>query len=173
VPTSNLHVIPSVVHLVHTVPHERVLDVGPGAGKFGVLLREALNDPPRFLDAVEAHAPYVARYRLACIYDDVVVADIRDEMLADRLRAYDVVLMVDVIEHLPLDDGLDLLARIPGRIVLSTPVDFFENPPGGPPSEEHRSHWTGEVIEAVGRSRPLEHWTREHGQHLVRLGPLP
>lgn len=172
-PTSSLHVAPQIIHLVHTAdPHRRVLDVGPGWGKYATLLREYLDDPPEVIDAVEAWAPYIEDHNLRALYRQVYRADVLD--LTDRvLAAYDVVLMVDVIEHLDLGDGFDLLARIPGRVVISTPATFFDNGPGLPPTETHRSLWLPEHFDALRQVRPVESWTREHGAHLVRLGPIP
>lgn len=155
-----------VLYLVETAdPHETVLDVGPGRGKYGLLLREYLNRPPRRIDAVELEPSYVDD-RLRALYDDVFVGDVL--ALARALELYDVVLLVDVIEHLEKDDGLELLDRISGRAVISTPVEFFSNGPGLPPSEEHRSHWTRADFEATGR---LEEDGSRFGQTIVRLGP--
>lgn len=171
-PTSNLAIAPWVVHLVHEVPHARVLDVGPGWGKYATLLREYLTETPRVIDAVEAWAPYVTEHRLEVLYDSVFPIDVRD-VSPERLAGYDVVLMVDVIEHVDKADALDVLARIPGRVVICTPVEFFSNGPGLPPTEEHVSHWTREDWDALAATRPLEACTVEFGGWLVRLGPLP
>lgn len=147
-PTSNLALAPNVIHLVHLAqPHRAVLDVGPGRGKYGILLREYLNEPPDVLDAVEAEPSYVTP-RLRALYDSVFVADVRD-MPDDALGRYDLVLMVDVIEHLDKNDGVELLRRIPGRVVVCTPEEFFSNGPGLPPSEEHRSLWSRDDFAAL------------------------
>lgn len=147
-PSSNLALAPTVIHLVHLArPHRKVLDVGPGLGKYGLLLREYLNDPPRIIDAVEVESSYVTR-RLRAVYDNVFVADVLT-MPRDALAEYDVVLMVDVIEHLEKDAGLELLGRIPGRVVICTPAEFFSNGPGLPPSEEHRSLWSAADFAAI------------------------
>lgn len=166
-PTSALEAAPIVLYLVESAdPHETVLDVGPGRGKYGLLLREYLNAPPRRIDAVEVEPSYVDD-RLRGLYDDVLVGDVLE--LADRaLELYDVVLLVDVIEHLEKSAGLELLDRIAGRAVISTPHEFFSTGPGLPPSEEHRSHWTRADFEATGR---LEEDGSRFGQTIVRLGP--
>lgn len=156
---------PWVVALVHDVPHQRVLDVGPGHGKYAVLLRE-YTTPPEQLDAVEAHTPYVVAYDLDGLYDQVFHADVCD-LTDEQLAAYDLVLMVDVIEHIDKDAAVALLDRIPGRVVICTPVDFFHNGPGLPDSETHRSHWTGADWEATRR---VESCSTQLGGWLVRLG---
>lgn len=172
-PTSSLLVAPAVIHLVHTAePHRTVLDVGAGWGKYATLLREYLNERPERIDAVEAWPPYVEEHQLGRLYDEVHTADVCD-LGADVLGRYDVVLMVDVLEHLDLAAGLDLLTRIPGRVVVCTPLAFFSNGPGLPPTEEHRSHWTADLWNQLGQYRPVEERDKLHGAWLVRLGPLP
>lgn len=140
-PSSNLAAWPDIIAMAWECRPRRILDVGPGRGKAGILLREYIGEPPiERIDAVEMEPSYITP-RLRAMYDTVhkcEAADLSDEVLA----SYDLVLMVDVIEHMEKDDGLNLLARIPGRIIVCTPRDFFENPAGLPPSEKHRSLWT-------------------------------
>lgn len=164
-PTSNLSLWPTIVHLVWEVQPKWILDVGPGRGKAGVLLREYIGEPPiERIDAVEAETSYITD-RLRCLYDDVFIGDVLN-VPDEHLDSYDVVLMVDVIEHLEKEAGLELLDRIIGRVVICTPATFFDNPPELPESEKHRSLWSvadfGDRVE-VDASRD--------GGVLVRLGP--
>lgn len=193
-PTSLLAAAPAIVHLVETAPGgRRILDIGPGHGKYGLLLREYLNRKPERLVAVEAHRPYLEEWggRLAAIYDDVVEADGLDlgspdplpvRMTArenrvfgsavlpvDFLEGFDLLLLVDVIEHFEKDRALELLDRFPGRVVISTPRDFFVSVPGHP-TEEHVSHWTREDFDAIpGRAVELD--SSAMGGIWLRLGP--
>lgn len=184
-PTSNLAVWPDILLAVQQVPHSRVLDVGPGHGKAAVLLREYVLDPPVVIDAVEAWEPYVPQFRLRSLYNRVFVGDVTAETWQTRpgqtvaaqgvLESYSVVLMGDVIEHIPMDKALDLLARIPAPVVICTPVAWFDNDPHHihPPTEEHVSHWTGEVWDRVHRDiRPLEVRYQTVGGWVIRTAPL-
>lgn len=137
-PTSNLHLAPTVITLVDQAHPKTILDVGPGRGKFGVLCREYV-PTLTYIAAVEAWEPYVTD-RLRCIYDYVFVRDVR-HLADDTLQSYDLVLMSEVIEHLPKDDGLRLIERIPGHVVITTPKEFFPSV-DYPPTERHVSHWT-------------------------------
>lgn len=173
-PTSSPVVITEVVNLVAQTEHRSVLDVGPGYGKYGLLLREYLNDKPQRLDAIEAHRPYVEQFHwLHSIYDDVMVADVLDQD-STFFDLYDLVLMADVLEHLPRDAAIELLYRIPGRVVISTPHDFFHNGDGLPDTEAHVSHWPQAEIESVcatmGRGVEVA-YTNAVGAVLVRLAP--
>lgn len=191
-PTSLLAIWPEIIALVEQVPHRRVLDVGPGYGKAATLLREYLNDKPHRLDAIEAWGPYVDRFRLLDLYDRVMIGDVTADKwevafhgqgdgpgwpkvdATTELAVYDLVLMGDVIEHIPMTDAMNLLRRVPGRVVICTPVDFFDNDPDHqhPPTEEHVSHWTDDAWDLVAGFRTVEVRYQSMGGWLVRLGPL-
>lgn len=166
-PSSNLAVWPPLIHLAWELRPRRILDVGPGRGKAGILLREYIGEPPvECIDAVEAEPSYVTP-RLRALYDDVYTADVLD--VPDTFfRFYDLVLMADVIEHLPKEAGRQLLDHIPGWVIVCTPEEFFHNPAHLPESERHRSLWS--VADFGDR---LEHDASQLGAVLVRLRPLP
>ena len=147
--SSHLGLSLALEHVVRLRPR-RVLDVGVGFGKWGFLLREALDfmwgreDREQWtvqIDGIDAH-----RYDsplLDWVYDDLRIADARD--VIDELGGYDVVVIGDAIEHFEKDEGvalLDALLQQNRNVVLTTPVEFFEQRREDNPYEEHRSHWT-------------------------------
>jgi SAM-dependent methyltransferase len=165
-PTSALELAPASVHLVWETKPKRILDIGCGAGTYGVLLRAFLEGPPR-VDGCEAWEPYFATYHLTGIYDQMYAQDATT--LDDAtLALYDTVFMGDVLEHIAKDDALALLARIPGWVVINTPLLFFHNGEGLPHTEAHVSHWDKEDFQKTGRLDYYE--VRLQGQ-LVRLTP--
>lgn len=167
-PTSNLALALTILDLVNRVPHASVLDVGPGHGKYAILVREYLAGVGR-LEAVEAWDPYVDDFRLECLYDRVHRADVRD-LSSELLGEFDVVLMIDVLEHLEHADGEELLRRIAGRVVICTPETYFQNPEHEEvPPESHRSLWTLRELESV---RSLEVGKIEIGGVIARTAPL-
>lgn len=168
-PTSVLLVAERAVTFAGTIaPTPRVvLDVGPGFGKYGVLIREYLDPTPTRVDAVEAWEPYIAEHRLEGIYDRVRKG-YAERLPADELAGYDLVTMGDVIEHMPKGDALAFLARCPGWIVIATPVDHFHTDADLPPTEAHVSHWTRDDFEGTGR---LDRYEQSYGAQIVRLAP--
>jgi 2-polyprenyl-3-methyl-5-hydroxy-6-metoxy-1,4-benzoquinol methylase len=167
-PTSNLALALDAVTLVHEVKHDWILDIGPGYGRYGLLLRELLNVKPERLDAIEAEITYLEKFRwLHCIYDNVIHGDGSD-LPEEFLDQYDIVLLYDVIEHIEKQKALDLIERIRGRIAIITPVDFFEQHVEGVPSEDHVSHWTLEEFQAMDR---IEVAYITLGGIVTRLGP--
>jgi len=126
-----------------------VLEIGPGFGKWGFLARELLDwNEGRLtrdtwtarIDAVEAYPYDTPLYDW--VYDDVRIADALD--VAADIRDYDLVIMSDVIEHIEKDAARGLLRDLVGHnrnVLVSTPLDFFEQHVEENPHEDHVSHW--------------------------------
>jgi 2-polyprenyl-3-methyl-5-hydroxy-6-metoxy-1,4-benzoquinol methylase len=163
-PTSNLHLAADLCWLVERTGARTVLDVGPGHGKYGVLLKEY--SAVERVDAVEMWEPYIDAFGLEGIYGTVHrgdVCDLPDEVLA----VYDCVFMGDVIEHIDKGRANALLDRIPGWVVICTPSTFFAQP-HEVPTEHHVSHWVPDDFWA----RPeLDEVSERMGGLLVRLKP--
>lgn len=173
-PTSNIYLAGEVLAMVDQCdPHRFVLDVGPGHGKYAVLLREYLNVPPVVIDAVELTDTYIVAHHLNALYEEVLGGDVC-LLPTSTLAVYDVVLMVDVIEHIDKDAAFGLLSRIPRRVVICTPVEWFDNDPRHehPPAEAHVSHWTEADWDRLREVRPVEVCYQSCGGWLVRLGPI-
>lgn len=142
-----------------------ILDIGVGSGKYGKLLRTCLTSP--YLIGIEAWHPYVARFGLREIYDQVIVADVL-ELEHDRWPHVDVVILGDVLEHMP-ERAAKLVwdyARVVARktVVMSIPIIHYpQGAEEGNPFEVHVvpdwthdrvlntfpgivRHWTGTVV---------------------------
>lgn len=141
-----------------------VLDVGCGYGKYGVLLREYL-EPTPVVHGVEAWQPYVEQHKLRGIYDHLYVGDALD-LSPSVVNVYGLVMMGDVIEHMPKDKALNFLTMCKGWVVIATPVHFFETHGDLPPTEAHVSHWSREDFESTNR---LDHYEESYGCIIVRL----
>jgi len=148
--------IPTIVYLLQALVPRTMLDIGKGFGKYAFLTHEYAGismhrrpDPSRTLraqssvliDAVEVQPDYMWPH-LAQLYRDIRVGDIVD--LYAELSGYDVVLMADVIEHIPKPDGaaiVDHFIRDGSAVIISTPKIFFAQTFYDSPTEAHVSHW--------------------------------
>jgi len=140
-PSCRPDVISEVLYLVMGMRPKTILDVGVGHGKWGVLCTEYLKYWQKLdviIDGVEPFEDYRTSvwesYRVV-FHDDVM-------NLLDQFENYDLVLAVDVIEHLEKADGLKFLNAVKGHYIVSTP-DYWM-PQGaefGNRYEKHRSTW--------------------------------
>jgi len=136
-------------HVVRLRP-QRVLDVGAGFGKWGYLAREALDFMAgriergewrtviHGIDAFPHHSPL-----WEWVYDAVTVGHALE--LRHSLAKYDLVILGDVIEHLTKEDGLILIRTLLAQnrhVIVTTPLDFFDQEIGDNTYERHLSLWT-------------------------------
>ena len=111
---------------------ESVLDVGAGAGTYAKLLA---GSRPARLVALEVFEPYVEKYGLRELYDEVLLGDAR----TTELPPADVVVLGDVAEHMSVEEAQDLWRRAgeaaARAVYLSIPIVHY------PQGElEHNSH---------------------------------
>lgn len=150
-PTSHYHQLNEIVELIRLTQPVRVLDIGVGFGKFGFLTREYLDvyDSREYgkwatrIDGVEVFESYIGPIQ-RLVYDNIYIGDAR-RIVPELETRYDLILLIDVIEHLPRESGeplLDACLRVGRNVLVSTPkgtdhqADAFGNP-----HEAHRSHW--------------------------------
>lgn len=84
-------------------------------------------------------------------YHNVFVGDVFD--IYQTLQDYDLVLMIDVIEHLDKNKALALLKHYISRgtnVIIATPIDFFEQNLYESEYEKHISHWKKDDFKAIG-----------------------
>jgi phospholipid N-methyltransferase len=122
--------------------HDSVVDIGPGEGKYGRMLRR-LNANTRLI-GVEHDADYVEQYKLRDLYDEVWVSDAA-ELMNEIDRNFGAVIMGDCIEHMRKSTGLDLLNFLVYRsniITVKFPLQMLQNTWHGHKSEAHVSVWS-------------------------------
>lgn len=153
-PTSNHGQISKILELIIINNPNSILDIGVGFGKYGVLSREYLEFWDgreeyklftRRIDGVEAFGDYITplhRY----VYNNLYIGDIGSIIDSEITHSYDLVLMIDVIEHLTKEQGRELIEKVllrNGVLFISTPKDIgtqgeiFHNS-----FEVHRSQWS-------------------------------
>lgn len=134
-----------------------ILDIGPGWGTYSQLLREE----GQIWHAVEIHEPYVERFHLENLYEQIFIADIREYVLE---KPYDLIICGDVLEHMINEEAVLVLEKLLDKsryIIVSLPLDAETNAPPGTgdvdwnnPHELHRGQWSHvlftEVVSNLG-----------------------
>lgn len=135
-PTSYSESIPKIIEIIQAVKPRKVLDIGIGRGKYGLLTQEYCENV--VVDGIEAWPEYITDVQKS-IYRKIYVEDVTQMDLA-KLPQYDLVLMIDVIEHFTKDDAYRILNDLQTQVVISTPKEdyraHYENH-----FEDHISHW--------------------------------
>jgi len=144
---------------VIAIAPKTVLDVGIGFGHYGYLFRNycdifqgryAKEEWQTRIVGVEAFPQYVhdaSRY----IYDDIIGKDIAD--VVELLPSFDLIFCGDMIEHLPKDVGMWVLAELAKkstkRMIVQAPLgmDWQQGEVLGNPYEEHKAVWTARDFE--------------------------
>jgi len=130
--SSNVSVIPLVIKILIANTPSRIIDVGAGYGKYGVLTRLYLEsvryDRSKWeltIDAVEPFTEYLTNTRH--FYDEVLPYDALE--VVDLIENYDMVFFFDVIEHFDKEVGTQLLKTLLRQnrsVLLCTPEVFVE-----------------------------------------------
>ena len=154
-PVSSIDKIPAVMSIFkYDRVVKSVLDVGSGFGKYGFLTREYLDirkkryrkrDWITRIDALESWPNYIhPAYQY--VYNMIYIGNALH--LSRVISRYDVILVIDMIEHLRKGDGKRLLNNLFKKcnfgIVVTFP-DTFRKGIGSDwpnPREEHKCLWT-------------------------------
>lgn len=162
-PTSQCNQISTIMEIVMAAKPQSVLDIGIGFGKFGFLCREYLElwdgrqrygDWQRRIDGVEAFDEYVTPLQ-RLIYTHIYTGDAR--LIVPELSfTYDLILLIDVIEHFTIDDGRALLRACAERgkaCLISTPLEASpQGPAFGNSYEVHQSQWSKRHFTDLGKA---------------------
>ncbi len=156
---------------VGDLSEKRVLNVGLGRCESGVvtqLMAYHIMD----LDNVEIHEPYIENAKQKFWVAKNVTfyhADIRDF----PMDGYDLILIADVLEHLPKEDAVAVVERAKAsgaRVVIFGPLEKTlqngrDGVEEGVESQEHVSLWTEDDFRRLGFSTELiPGFHREHGE---------
>ena len=157
-PTSHPHQISTIMAKILELRPCSVLDIGVGFGKYGYLCREYLelwdgreqyHDWKCVIDGIEAFEFYITDIQKA-IYNNIYIGDALDILpLKQPLGVdgkYDLVLLIDVLEHFSRDDGELLLKKIEQTaraVLLSIPKQVSKQGAAfGNEYESHISSWS-------------------------------
>ncbi|MCR4333516.1 MAG: class I SAM-dependent methyltransferase [Patescibacteria group bacterium] len=153
----------TIADLIVRINPQKTLDVGMGFGTYGVLVREYLdlwdnaNESKmyawkRTLDGIEIFEKYITpSHRF--LYDNIYIGDAR-AIIPTLEKHYDLVIFMDVIEHMTLADGKKLLSNIlsvSGNVIVSTPKNAKEQGAQyGNEHERHISQWSEKDFKEFG-----------------------
>jgi hypothetical protein len=162
-PTSLHYQIPKIIELIVDLNPSSVLDIGPGFGKYGFLAREYLelwdgreeyHKFIRRIDGIEAFEDYLTPVH-EFIYNNVYVGDAK-EVIDEIDFHYDLILLIDVLEHFVKEEGKVLIKKLLAKadcILISMPKNPFEQKDAfGNVYEIHRSKWSKRELTRLGKT---------------------
>jgi len=170
-PFSQSSQISTILGFLEACNPRSLLDVGVGMGQYGYLARMHLENNDLFeikgaegrlkgpsewarrIDGIEGCTIYLTPVH-DYVYDELLIGDAMEILPTIAENSYEVVLAVDILEHLDKDDGpafLRELKRVAAKqVLISTPKEFIEQHVEPNPYEDHRSHWSAEELAAQG-----------------------
>jgi SAM-dependent methyltransferase len=159
-PVSHTYQISSIMESIILCNPKSILEVGIGFGKYGVLCYERLNlwwhgltkedykAKKVKIDGVEIYKDYKNPI-YDFIYDNVFFGNALNFISSFSNKSYDLILLIDVLEHFNQEDGIKLLnecKRVSKNILISTPKDIGKQSQHfGNEAECHKFQWTKEL----------------------------
>jgi ubiquinone/menaquinone biosynthesis C-methylase UbiE len=141
---------------------QSVLDIGLGNGKYGFLSREYLTfwgnrysdgQSRPTIDGIEVFPEYIQKIHEE-IYDHVYVGNALDILPALPENSYDLILLIDVLEHFSIEEGEIIVAeckRVAKTTLISTPIEMEQQGAAfGNRFETHLSNWTNQMLKQSG-----------------------
>jgi len=175
--TSSPEAIPHIIRWMWGIKPKSILDIGFGNGKYGFLAREYLQITVESMtgelshleiDGIDAYSGAISEINKN-IYDSVKIGKIED---IEIKKTYDLILWIDVLEHIDKNTALYTLKRNldNGRQhIISTPLEFFkEDIKINMEYDNHKSLITLEDIQEVIGKRKWEKIPCD-GQLLMRV----
>lgn len=155
-PTSFHKHITDVIDYVIKKKPKSVLDIGIGHGKWGFLSREYLDiygkgsnwkkdTRATIINGIEVYEPYVTENKyITEIYDTIYIGQV-EKVYYELNKKYDLVYIMDVVEHLPKREGIKLLENLikdSKSVIVSVPLgNFLYKFKGENTYESHVSIW--------------------------------
>lgn len=144
-----------ISRIIKFVKPKNLLDIGAGAGKYGLIAKQL--DPLIRTVAIEVEKDYIKEFKLGSIYDEVwniSTSSIIQSRYFDL--DFDIVVVGDILEHLKKSEGIDLLNFIIYRcrwIIIEFPHRYLQNAIDGHVSEAHISAWSENDFLAFERTK--------------------
>lgn len=125
--SSDPNLISPVIKLLVVNKPQKIMDVGVGYGKYGFLSRLYLELEPynrdswqTIIDGIEVFPKYILTEQF---YNVIFSKNVTEHVI----EGYDVVLLLDVLEHMEKEEALTLLTKIIDKnhaVIVTTPFGF-------------------------------------------------
>lgn len=144
-PYSSTYGKEEIKRIVSAVKHEKMLDIGCGAGTYAKLF------PNAEWTGVEVWEPYVEQFRLQDLYQTLIIGDAREWQPFDH---YDVAFAGDVLEHMTYDEAKTLIGKLQGCadvVIASIPIGHWpqEEWEGNPYEKHVKDNWTDDEARSL------------------------
>ena len=123
--------------------YKSFLDIGAGAGKYGKMIREMI--PNANITGIEIDSEYINKFDLDGKYDRLLNTNIITFIRDNPGFVTDVVIIGDLIEHLPKSEGIDLINYLvyrTAKIIVVYPRKYIQYDIDNKSHEVHRSVWS-------------------------------
>lgn len=126
-----------------------ILDVGCGSNSPLSYLTKK-----KYLVGVDGYKKSIDESKKRKIHDQYFLMDALNIGSKFKRKSFDAVVALDVIEHLPKNDGIKLLKMMENlarkKVILLTPNGFVEQHDKNNPLQQHLSGWSVEDFEKMG-----------------------
>lgn len=169
-PTSQHYQIPKLLDIIIDLDPMSLLDIGVGFGKYGFLAREYLElwdgseDYTHFkrrIDGIEVYPTYLTPVH-DYIYNNIYIGNAL-EVVPTLRKHYDLVMIIDVLEHFEKDEGTKLLKQLIHKgkgVLVSVPKDIGDQGEVfGNVHETHHAEWNRADFKAIAPCFFLEDTT--------------
>lgn len=128
-----------------------ILDVGCGQGYPMQLLKISKKDLKA--TGVDLFEEYLREAKKLGVYEKLVKSDVMK--LPFKSKTFDTVICLQVIEHLPKKDGIELIKRLEDiakyQVIVTTPLGYFDHPDMDHNKlQRHLSGWEDKDFEEYG-----------------------
>lgn len=159
-PSSHWYQLNEIMELIIYTQPKSILDIGVGFGKYGFLSREYLElfdgrgkfwDWKIIIDGIEIFQDYITPLHKV-VYNKIYIGNVMD-ILPTLEKQYDLILLIDVIEHLNFDEGeklIEMSQQHAKNIIISTPKYAIQQPEMfGNPYEVHKSFYKKKYFKRI------------------------
>ena len=147
----------------HFPTNSKILDIGAGYGIYARLLLDYKN-----IDAVEIYEPYINRFGLKSLYKNVYNIDILDF----DFDYYDLIIMGDVLEHIPTEKAQLLIKKIINKceqLIVCVPYLYKQDADENKYQKHFQEDLTKDVMDKRYPSLNLMWYHEEIGVYVKNL----